>query len=203
MDSAKPSLRAVITGAIIRTWPFIMIGIVATLHVTKVIKVDGYAVGLIVLTFLPVVLKTITTYFESLKFGKDGFEAKAYADKSGKTVAELDERIRAWNSKDPAESPFPYSAESRAILATLWHFQKREFGENSLQRWGFGIGIGSPDFRSFQNGLAPLIADNFIHQDQRGICYLTNEGVQFCKTHSAILDSDGPYYTQFAPVPTN
>jgi hypothetical protein len=203
MDSARPSKCAVIKGTLIRTWPFISLGVIALLHITKVVNVDGYALGLLILTFLPVVLKTITTYFESFKIGKDGVEAKAFADKHGKTAAELEERILAYNSNEPPVSPFPFHGESRAILATLWHYQKRTFGEDSLQRWGFGIGLGALDFRAFQNGLIPLITANYVHQDQRGISYLTNEGVQFCKEQTAILDADGPHYTQFAPVPNS
>lgn len=200
MRDSKTSTEARVKGTLLRTWPFIVLGIVTILHITKVIAVDAYAIGLLVLTFLPVLIKTLTTYFESFKFGKDGFEAKAFADNRGKTAGELQEYVWTANSKEPAENVFPYRAESRAILATLWHFQKKLFGETSLQRWGFGIGIGSHDYRSYQEGLAPLAESNLIHQDQRGLCYLTNEGVAFCQSNSTILDADGPYFTNFAPV---
>lgn len=187
-------------GSILRTWPFIVLGIVAVLHITKVIAVDGYAIGLLVLTFLPPLLKTLTTYFDTFKIGKDGFEAKAVEDNTGKTSKELEERILTANSKSPEESVFPFSGDSRAILSTLWHFQKKLFGKDSLQRWGFGIGIGSPQYKQYETGLRELSRDNLVHEDQRGLCYLTNEGVEFCKTHTAILDADGPYYTSFSPV---
>lgn len=190
-----------IKGALLRSWPFIILGIVTVLHITRIIAVDGYAIGMLILTFLPVLIRTLTTYFESFKIGKDGIEAKAYADNRGKTSEELEERILTANSKSPDESVLPFSGDSRAILSTLWHFQKKLFGEDSLQRWGFGIGIGSTDYRSYLEGLTPLVDANLIHQDQRGICYLTNEGVVFCKEHTAILDADGPFYSNFAPVP--
>lgn len=203
MSSLPPPISVRVKGALIRSWPFITLGAVTLLHITKVISVDGYAITLLTLTFLPVLIKTLTTYFESFKIGKDGIEAKAFADNRGKTSEELVERIALANSKSPVDTAFPYPDDSRAILATLWHFQKKFFGEDSLQRWGFGIGIGSPDYRSFNNGLGALSENNLVHQDQRGICYLTNEGITFCKEHTAILDADGPFYTNFAPVPNN
>ncbi|MFN5870401.1 MAG: hypothetical protein ACK46A_13875, partial [Akkermansiaceae bacterium] len=184
-----------IKGTLLRTWPFILLAIVTTLHIARVIRVDGYAIGLLVLTFLPLILKTITTYFDTFKIGKDGVEAKAVADNRGKTSDELQEWIIVANSKPVEDSVFPYSANSRAILATLWHYQKKLFGEESLQRWGFGIGIGAPQYRRYENGLQNLVESNLIHEDHRGLCYLTNEGIKFCKEHTTILDADGPYYS--------
>lgn len=201
MNKPQPSMKAVIQGTFLRSWPFILLGIITILHITKVIAIDGYAIGLLVLTFLPIILRTITTYFESFKIGKDGFEAKAIADNRGKTTAELDEREMVANSNSPDDISFSHPSSSRAILATLWHYQKKLFGEDSLQRWGFGIGIGSPDYRSYLEGLSSLLGANLVHQDQRGLSYLTNEGVGYCKEHSAILDADGPYYSKFAPAP--
>jgi len=203
MDTAKPKFSARCKGAFLRSWPFLILGVVAVLHILEVIEIDGYAIGLLVLAFLPIIAKTLTTYFESFKITKDGVEAKAYADNSGKTSEELEERHVAYNSQPQGETALPFSLDSRAILATLWHFQKKLFGAESPQRWGFGIGVGSRDFRVFQNGLAPLLERGLVHQDQRGLCYLTNEGVAFCKKHTAILDADGPAFTQFAPVPNS
>lgn len=201
MNKPQPTKLAMAQGALVRSWQFILLGIITILHITKIIAVDGYAIGLLILTFLPIILKTLTTYFESFKIGKDGFEAKALQDKRGKTSAELEEREMFANSNSPHDMEFPYSFSSRNILATLWHYQKKLFGATSLQRWGFGIGIGATDYRSYLEGLTPLVEANLVHQDQRGLCYLTNEGVSFCQQHTSILDSDGPYYNKFAPAP--
>ena len=200
MNTGEPNLWTRCKGAFFRSWPFLILAAVTVLHILEVIEIDGYAIGLLALTFLPILAKTLTTYFESFKLTKDGLEAKAYADNSGKTSKELEERSIAYNSKLP-ESAFPYSLDSRAILSTLWHYQKKLFGADSLQRWGFGVGVGAFDFRAFQNGVSPLVEANLVHQDQRGLCYLTNEGVAFCNEHSEILDADGPAFSQFAPVP--
>lgn len=201
MSQTNQKKWPMLKGTILRGWPFIVLAIVTALHITKIIAVDGYAIGLLVLTFLPPLLKTLTTYFDTFKFGKDGIEARAVADNRGKTSAELEERISEANSQSPSEAVLKLPYESIEILSTLWHFQKELFGENSLQRWGFGIGIGSPQYRRYENGLQNLINDSLVYRDQRGLCYLTSDGVSFCKKHTVILDANGPYYSSFTPVP--
>lgn len=190
-------------GWFLRRWPFIVIGLIALLHILKLIQVDGYAIILIVLASLPAILPLASKYLKSLKLGKDGFEA-IVADNEGKTIAETKERTFTANAKSPLEvaaPKFPYFIDSRRILSTLWHYQKELFGEDSVRRWGFGVAIGASDYNEYRIGLDPLERDSLVSVDKRGICYLTNEGVTFCKEHRDILDGDGPFYTQFGPAP--
>jgi hypothetical protein len=188
---------------IVLRWPFILLGAAALLHILKVIQVDGYGIGLILIAFLPALLPVISTYFKTIKIGKDGIEATTIADNEGRTSFELKGREEVSNSITPTQGTFPYSIDSRRVLATLWHFQKELFGENSNRRWGFGVGIGATDYGDFSAGVAPLRDATLIHVDHRGLCYLTNEGVDFCREHRVILDADCPYYSRFTPAANN
>lgn len=179
-------------------WPFILLAVIAGLHILEIIHVDGYGIGLLIISFLPVLLPLISEYIEFLKLGKDGLEAKIRADNEGKTASEIDAPILFANEDQSAG--FPYSVDARRVLATLWHYQKELFGENSLRRWGFGVGIGASDYETYREGTAQLRDDSLVHISDGGICYLTNEGIDFCREKGDILDADGPFYRQFAPA---
>lgn len=189
-------------------WPFILLGVVALLHIltvirVEVIRVDGYGIGLILIAFLPALLPIVSKYFKTFKIGKDGIEATTIADNEGRQAFELERRVLAFNSAEPSSGVFPYGIESRRILATLWHYQLELFGEDSLRRWGFGVGLGAPDYSDFRAGAAPLLEAGLIYVDRRGICYLTNEGMTFCREQRDILQADGPFYRQFASAQNN
>jgi len=187
--------------AIIQRWPFIVLAIIALLHIIKIIQVDGYGVGLLLLAFLPAILPIFTKYFKILKISTDGIEATAVADNDGKIISQNDDLIVVENDSTDAKPLFPLTLEERRIMATLWHYQKELFGEGSDRRWGFGIGIGASDYNDFRIAVSKISDSKYVHIDKNGICYLTNDGVNFCKLHRAVLDGDGPYYTSFGPVP--
>jgi len=122
-------------------WPFILLGVVAVLHILKVIQLEGYCISLIIIVFLPSLQSIVSKYFKTFKIGKDGIEATTIADNEG--------RERAANSAEPRHGTFPYSIDSRRILTTLWHNKVELFGEDSLRRWGFGVGIGATDYSEY------------------------------------------------------
>ena len=184
-------------------WPFILLGAAALLHILKVIQVDGYGIGLILIAFLPILLPVISTYFKTFKIGKDGFEATTVADNEGRPVFDFEAREEVVNSITTAPGPFQYGINSRRVLATLWHYQKELFGEDSLRRWGFGVGLGAPGFTDFSSGVSPLVVAGLVHVDNRGLCYLTNQGLTFCQQQRVFLDADGPFYRYFSPVTVN
>ena len=184
-------------------WPFILLGIIAVLHILKLIKLDGYGITIILIALLPALLPIVSKYFKTFKIGKDGIEATTFADNEGRQAFELEGREMAANSAEPSRGTFPYSIDSRRILATLWHYQVELFSEDSLRRWGFGVGIGATDYSDFRLGVAPLLDAGLIHVDRRGLCYLTNKGMTFCRDHRDILAADGPFYRQFAPAQNN
>lgn len=186
-----------------RYWAFMSLAIIAVLHILKIIRVDGYGILLIVLASLPITVPLFAKYLKSLKFGKDGFEA-VVADNLGAIASTLQKdttsegAIYIANEKLP---DFQYNHESLKILATLWYYQKMIFGEDSIRRWGFGVGIGATDYQDFCLGITPLSAAGLVSVDKRGICYLTNEGVVFCKKYRVTLDNYGPGYTNFGSLP--
>lgn len=187
---------------LIRRWPFVLLGIIAALHIFDFIDVDIYGVALLFLAFLPVLLPLLATYLDTLKIGKDGVEGKMKANNEGKVLPNADQfDLIASNEKLPeGDALFPLRLEARRVIATLWHYQKELFGENSLRRWGFGVGLGAPNFSEFSTGVSELAKGNFVHVDSNGLCYLTNEGIDFCQEHRDVVDADGPFYSQFSPV---
>jgi len=187
-----------------KQWPFIILGIIALLHILKFIQIDGYAIALLILAFLPILLPLIARYLDSLKLTKDGFEANIKADNEGKSIDEIEKRGIAINSRqdfaNEKQPEFPFELPARRVLSTLWHYQKELFGKDSLRRWGFGVGIGNRDYGDFLRGVVKLYAKDLIYIDDSGLAYLTNQGKDFCSAHSDILDADGPFYTKFSPV---
>ena len=103
---------------------------------------------------------------------------------------------------DERPTAFPYSVDARRVVATLWHYQQQLFGEDSARRWGFGVGIGARDYGPYRDGVGELADAGLVHVDPRGLGCLRNEGMRFCGEHRAILDAEGPFYTQFAPTPS-
>jgi hypothetical protein len=181
--------------------PFLFLGSIALLHIWGVVKVDTYGLALLILACLPAILPIIARSIKTFKISKEGMEvATTLADFEGKIISKDGKLEIAANSRDSEETTFPYPVASRRILATLWFYQKEGFGENSLKRWGFGVGLGASDYSEFQSGVTPLTQDKMVHVDQRGICYLTNEGMDFCREKKASLEAQGPFYKHFAPA---
>ena len=189
-----------------RRWPFVLLFLAAVLHTLGAIRVDGYGIVLLVIAFLPALLPLVARYILSLKIGKEGIEATTRADDEGKIATEFEKRLSAANDAGSGEGravSFPYSIDARRVVATLWHYQEQLFGEDSTRRWGFGVGIGARDYGAFRDGVGELADAGLVHVDPRGLGYLTNAGMRFCREHRAILDADGPFYTQFAPAPSD
>ncbi|MAS92065.1 MAG: hypothetical protein CMO55_02620 [Verrucomicrobiales bacterium] len=86
--------------------------------------------------------------------------------------------------------------DAKKVLRTLWKYQTEMFPDYSA-RWGFGVGIGAPDYRNFQLGVDELRKFELASVDQKGFCYLTQRGIQFCEGNRDAIEVGGETYDDF------
>ena len=70
------------------------------------------------------------------------------------------------------------------LLATLWKYQKKDFGDDKTKRWFLAISPATPDFADFCLGFAKLHHLRLIHLGQGFQTALTDKGYQFCEQNS-------------------
>ncbi len=82
---------------------------------------------------------------------------------------------------------FPTMA--RKILATLWHYQKKTFGdEPGASRWEFLVTKDSPEAAEFERAANRLLFVGLVAFDPSSEMYfLTSVGIVFCRAHDAEL----------------
>ena len=159
------------------------------------LRLNWPAIALIALGGIPFLTPIIARYISSIRKTKDGWECILREDIVGLSKDEISRQLRA--SEGSEENPTSLSEHAKRIIATLWFYQKDIFGEDNAQRWGFGVGRLSPEFATFNIGVKELSFARLIFPDPRGLVYLTDQGVAFCKTHAGDIANWRVYYNQF------
>ncbi|MGC3990189.1 MAG: hypothetical protein QM796_11005 [Chthoniobacteraceae bacterium] len=89
-------------------------------------------------------------------------------------------------------------AQTRKVIKTLWTFQKKQFPNDLSKRWGFGIGIGAPDYMEFSTGLLEAIKYGLAVVGPRGLCFLSEVGVAYCEQHNEAIEAEPEFYRSFS-----
>ena len=93
-----------------------------------------------------------------------------------------------------------YSKPARKVIRTLWKFQGEQFKDDFSQRWAFGVHPMAMDYPQFRNGVMELRFDGLIQYDGRGMVFLTDEGVAFCRENENGLVGSGDVWDKFGPA---
>lgn len=170
-------------------------------HALGWLQLEWPTLAVIALAGTPVIIPVLARYIAAIKKTEKGWEFLFREDILGLPSEQIERviEIQAKQIEQPrAEKPLDkYSQHAKRILATLWKYQKEQFGEDDLRRWGFGVGRLAPDFVTFSTGRDELAFDRLIYPDPRGMVYLTNEGVEFCKKNRKEVELLDVYYNHF------
>jgi hypothetical protein len=101
----------------------------------------------------------------------------------------------------PDQFPVPdpeLSSQALKVVRTLWKFQVEHFGPDDIRRWGFAVGTGAPDYMEFSLGVLHLLQRQLVNVDGRGFVFLTDAGIQFCKTYNRWVTTFPHYYSTFS-----
>ena len=186
---------------------FLMFGFLVYLNLYTSHKVDYITVILAVLAVSPWLLPLIAKYVLKLKIGPISAElSEAYRDAS-----EVD---RLTQNKDrfipkiqpegaPEADYYPPAFESlpeaaRKILATLWKNQEEMYpNETKAKRFGFRVEQATPEYQAYFYGLIPLIREGLVVVDARGFCFLSEQGLAYCRQFRAQIERETNLYGGF------
>lgn len=172
----------------------------AYLEVYSSFEVRWETVAIFTLISSPFLLILLSLYVKKVKWGNKELETQ-----STSSTKDYVKEIEGTPTTAPTNPQFrseltliSYNAVSdsgKKILRTLWHFQKQHFGIDSDKRWGFTIGSGS-EYRDFEFGAFTLMQQNAVVKDQRGMVFLTDSGLEFCKKHRNLVEG-GTIWSKF------
>lgn len=77
--------------------------------------------------------------------------------------------------------------EAWDLLATLWKYQKQDFGDDKTKKWFLSILPQTPDFADFCLGFSTLYHLRLIHVGHGFQTALTDKGYQFCEQNKEKL----------------
>lgn len=180
-------------------------GYLAYLSINKKEEVSLMGVVLASLALLPWLLKLLSRYLSEFNVGPSGVSGKTREGVINKDEIEKKPTlVTAINTKPDAPTTPPREdkfelllPQTKKVLRTLWKFQVEHFGPDDARRWGFGVGTGAPDYQDFSLGLLELLKSKFVAVDARGLVFLSNEGVQFCKEYSPEISAYPIFYDKF------
>jgi hypothetical protein len=144
-------------------------------------KVEWITLVLAIIATSPWLVKMIAINFEELAIGQQGLSIKI------RTADEL----KAGSQNPPLFRDFPINV--RRILKTLWHFQQKLFKDDDQKRFGF-----SSNDHEYQTGLIETIASGLVRVDERWFCYLTDDGLAYCRKFKDEIDQETNFYATFS-----
>jgi hypothetical protein len=102
------------------------------------------------------------------------------------------------NHPDP--NFYALTNDEQKVMRTLWKHQREYHKEGKASLWGFVIGSGSPDYRSFVRGVHSLMQRKLVKQDARGLAFLTHYGLGYADQNADLLEQVGDTWTEFEPA---
>jgi hypothetical protein len=154
-------------------------------------------VVLILLGALPFILPLLSYYVKGI--GKDGvmmnnvFEGSVRLPQEPVAIVNTEVRSKEKSFND-------YSRPARKVLRTLWKFQNEQFKGDFTQRWSFGVHPLALDYPQFHSAIYELKFDGLIINDDRGMVFLSNQGIEFSKNNRPALEAGGDIWDRFGPA---
>ena len=181
--------------------PILFIG-AAVLHFRDRLFLRWEFVVLMTAAALPFLLPLLAFYIKGV--GKDGvffnniFAAPIFAPPTGES-RQFSENPQTADTVFSPKSLSDYSRAARKVLRTLWKYQRQQFKDDFSKRWGFGLHPLAIDFDRFSDGAAELRSDELIQDDARGMVFLSDKGVVFCRKNDPGLQGGGDTLDKFGP----
>jgi hypothetical protein len=84
------------------------------------------------------------------------------------------------------------SGEAHELLATLWNHHLKHFGQDfTTRRWTFLVSPASPRYPAFLKALSETVNAGLVAVSPQNLqCFLTNQGVEYCKKNLEQLQGD-------------
>lgn len=180
----------------------IVFGYFCFLSITKKFDVSKLQIFLAAIALSPWMLKLLARYMSEFNIGLKGVSGKTREGVRNKDELEGRKLIEFVNEKAPkTESEFgKLLPQTKKVLRTLWKYQVEQFGPDDIRRWGFAVSAAAPDYNDFGLGVLELLRQQLAATDSRGLVFLTNAGVDFCKKHNAEIVSYPDNYSHFSPA---
>lgn len=152
------------------------------------------------IAFLPILLPLLAFYVEEI--GKDGFKLKRWNE------GPVPESFSYASQPVPSPSPIQptqrtletYSRPARKVLRTLWTFQRQHFNNDFSRRWAFGIHPQAQDYLEYHTGITELHVAGLVENDRRGMVFLTDAGIDFCRNNPNVFCGGGDVWETFGPA---
>ena len=93
------------------------------------------------------------------------------------------------------ESSHSFSDTEKRILSTLYKYQDVYFAKDLSKRWGFKINSRAGDaYYQYLGALTSLLKKGLVSVSaENDMCFLTNEGIEYIRKNSHIVDLDNLY----------
>mgnify|MGYP006449647741 FL=1 len=176
-------------------------GYLAYLELFSVVTVRWETIVIFCLLSSPFLMLLASRYIKKVKWGDKELEIQSTSS-TKQYVDELEMEIETPApavTKPSTLNLLSYNAVSKPgkkILRTLWHYQKQHFGADSDKRWGFTIRGEGPEAKDFDFGVFTLLQQDAIIQDEQGMVFLTESGIEFCKNNPSFVES-GDIFVKF------
>jgi len=167
----------------------------------KKFEVNLLQVCLAAIAVSPWILRLLSKYLSEFDIGPKGVSGKIRETTKNKADVEANGMVYFANAVVPPNSSEEFNLlapETKKVIRTLWKYQVEHFGPDDIRRWGFSVGINSPDYPSFIMGIAQPLMKHLIAMDQRGFVFLTDSGIAFCSDNNAEIAAHPYHYSRFS-----
>lgn len=167
----------------------VVFGYLCYASLTKKLDITILQICLAVIALSPWMLRLVTRYLSEFDIGPKGVSGKTRETARNKGEIE---------SKEPENRFSAFLPQTKKVLRTLWKHQVEHFGPDDIRRWGFTVGVGTPDYNDFSLGVLELARLRLVVVDLKAFVFLTDSGVQYCKEHNEEIAKYPYYYSHFS-----
>ena len=184
-------------------WLSVLLAIVflllSILDAAAVIEISWQTTVLLAIAALPILLPLLAKYLKWFKAGKEGIEGE-FRQGISRPEAASAAFAGPMQFMPQITSYELFSVWARKILKALWAYQIQYFGEDSRERWGFTVKQHSPDSFAFHIGIGELLYHQYVYADARGLYFLTDAGLDFCRQNRDAIEAERHYYQNFGSM---
>jgi len=169
---------------------------VAYIAIWKSYEITWELIVVLALASMPFILVLLARYVKKIKIGNHEYEAPEEEELSKEDVTRL-----AAESPKTEEKNLKYgdlSRHAKKVIRTLWTFQRQHFGAQDARRWGFGIHPSAPDYPQFRIGATELLEVGLTVENGKGMVFLNDAGMEFCRTNKNVIDGGGDIWSSFS-----
>jgi hypothetical protein len=184
-------------------WLSVLLAVVflllSILDAAFVIEISWQATVLLVIAALPILLPLLAKHLKRIKAGREGIEGEFRQGISNPEAANpaFSDSLQLLGQITSYEL---FSIWARKILKALWTYQVQYFGDDSKERWGFTVREHSPDSFAFHIGIGELLYHQYVFVNARGLYFLTDAGLEFCRRNRDVIEAERHYYKNFGSM---